>query len=105
MKYRFWLILALTATSALGLKGAPQDDEDEDFSDIGFYANSKNKLTFGFRLSQGAKVHFSRVGAVSAPSITSTVDGPQYPNGAKTTYTYSNGVVDGDGLRANEVKL
>jgi len=104
MKYRHWLFLALAATSVVGLRAAPADDDDEDFSDIGFYANSKNKVTFGFRLTQGAKVHFGRVGAVSAPAIESTADGAQYPNGAATTYTYSNGVVVGDSLRANEVK-
>lgn len=105
MKYRHWLLLALAATSVLGLRAAPSDDDEEDFSDIGFYANSKNKVTFGFRMTQGAKVHFGKVGAVAAPPITSTVDGAAYPTGGATTYTYSNGVVTGDGLRNNEVKL
>jgi hypothetical protein len=106
MKYRYWLFLALAAISATGLKAAPpSEDDEEDFSDIGFYANAKNNLTFGFRVNQGAKVHFSRLGAVTVPPVISTADGASYPNGPRTTYTYTNGQVIGDSLRTNEVKI
>ncbi|HET7535733.1 MAG TPA: hypothetical protein VFJ90_04715, partial [Candidatus Didemnitutus sp.] len=56
------------------------------------------------RANQGAKVHFSRLGAVSQPAIKVAVDGPAYPTGGSYIYTYTNGYVDGDSLRTNEVQ-
>src|SRR5262245_36923295 len=99
MNYRPWLFLALAAVSATALRAAPSDDDEEDFSDIGFYANAKNKVTFGFRVNEGAKVKFGRLGIVTPPAIKTEVDGPAYPTPG-INYVYTNGYVTADALRS-----
>lgn len=91
MKKRLFLTLLAAALSATWLNAA--EEEDEYSTELGFYANARNSLRFGFRLVGGANVNFSNLGsvpfaAVIAPASAGEVD-----------RTYSNGLVLKDILR------
>lgn len=99
MKFR--LILSLLATSAVVYTANAQssDDDDEYFTDLGYYANAKNKLNFGFRMAKGAKVNFGNLGTIpSIRSIAALSEG-------STTRAYDNGAVVQDALRTGEFDL
>src|SRR5437868_3111832 len=98
MKLRLAYALLATITLASSLRAQrPADDEDEDFTDLGYYANAKNTLTFGFRAVQGAKVHFGNLGTV--PSIRTLEDVT-----STNSRTYDNGavIVDSPTARTSE---
>lgn len=93
MNHRLLLALLLATLSVVTLRA---QDDDENFADPGFYANSRNTLRFGYRLTSGAKVHFGNLGIVPfrqaiAPASAGEVD-----------RTYDNGAVIRDAARMNE---
>ena len=92
MNLRLPFRLALLAATAIALHAAPSDDDDEDIDYLGYYSKSKDSLTFGYQMRQGAKVHFGNIGQVQ-PSLTSTNAAGQ------TVYTYTNGSLTIDAAR------
>ncbi|MBI2518360.1 MAG: hypothetical protein HYV95_15880 [Opitutae bacterium] len=94
MNYRLLLALLLATVSVVALRAA--DDDEDDFADPGYYANSKSTLRFGYRVTSGAKVHFGNLGTVPflhtiAPASAGEAD-----------RTYDNGIVAKDVARVDE---
>ena len=95
MKIRLWLVLMT------GLAIAPQilaqSDEDTDLEDLGYFADAKNTLKFGFRLVTGPKVHFGNLGTV--PYLNTVA----LPSAGEIDRLYNDGRVIKDSPRTDPI--
>jgi len=75
MKFRLLLAL-LAAVACLAPRLAAQADDDEDnYIDLGFYADAKSNVRVGFRMLEGAQVKFRNLGNVSLAPVAPLAEG------------------------------
>lgn len=92
LKYRLPLAIFATVTVAVSsLHAQADDDEEDEFSSLGFYSRSPQTLTVGMTLKQAPKVQFGGLGNVPSPLLA--------PAAGAVGRTYMDGVVNYDAPR------
>jgi len=90
-------LLAAAALTAVTARAQSDDDEDQEYDYFAYFTRSHNNLTFGFRVTEGAKVKFGNLG-----SIPSAATLPDLTSGPLVTRTYNNGAIGADAQRTPE---
>lgn len=100
MKFRLPLAILAAALVATVVHAQDDDDDDQEFDYFAYFSRAKSNMTFGFRLTEGAKVKFGNLGSIPAANAAAPLSSDSTAN--NVLRNYDNGAVGADAQRTPE---
>jgi hypothetical protein len=98
MKFRLLLALLAVVCTVPRLSAQSDDEDDDNYIDLGFYADAKSSIRVGFRVMDGAKVGFHNVGSIVSEAPAALSEGAAHRG-------YTDGYVLKDAPRTSSSDL